>query len=298
MNSKQRAYLELHFAVLLFGLTAILGDLIHLSALLIVWWRVLITCISLFFLIRFGQSLAHIPKEAIWKFMGIGVLVALHWLCFFGAVKYSNASICLVCMATTSFFTSFLEPLLLRQKIKWYEILLGLMIIPGMVLVVNNTQLSMMAGIWVGLLSAFLAAVFSILNKKMVDQADPMSITFIELGSAWLFLSLILPIFFYYNPAALFWPTQLDFSYLAILALLCTTLAYVLALRALKHISAFASNLTINLEPVYGILLAYFLLQENEELSEGFYYGVCIILVAVFSYPFLTRLFEKKDSQA
>ncbi|MFK8101809.1 MAG: DMT family transporter [Saprospiraceae bacterium] len=295
MKAKQRAYLELHFAVLLFGLTAILGDLIHLSALLIVWWRVLITCISLFFLIRFGKFLREIPRKIVLQFMGIGVLVALHWLCFFGAVKYSNASICLVCMATTSFFTSFLEPLLLQQRIKWYEILLGLLIIPGMVLVVNNTELSMMAGIAVGLLSAFLAAVFSILNKKMVDQADPMSITFLELGSAWLFLSLLLPFYFYYNPEASFLPNQTDLGYLAILALLCTTLAYVLSLRALKHISAFASNLTINLEPVYGILLAYFILQENEELSNGFYYGVCIILIAVFSYPFLTRLFENKD---
>ncbi len=295
MKAKQRAYLELHFAVLLFGLTAILGDLIHLSALLIVWWRVLITCISLFFLIRFGKVLRKIPRKIVFQFMGIGVLVALHWLCFFGAVKYSNASICLVCMATTSFFTSFLEPLLLQQRIKWYEMLLGLLIIPGMILVVNNTELSMMTGIVVGLLSAFLAAVFSILNKKMVDQADPMSITFLELGSAWLFLSLLLPLYFYYNPEASFLPNQADFGYLAILALLCTTLAYVLSLRALKHISAFASNLTINLEPVYGILLAYFILQENEELSNGFYYGVCIILIAVFSYPFLTRLFEDKS---
>ena len=292
MNPTQRAYLELHIAVLLFGITAILGDLILLPAVVLVWWRVLITCISLFFLIRMGAGLRGLPKKLVLQYMGIGVLVALHWITFFGSVKFSNASICLVCMATTSLFTSFLEPFLLKQKFKWYELLLGLLIIPGMALVVNSTEWSMLTGIIMGLTSAFLAAMFSILNKKLVTKAEPMSITFLELGSAWLFISLFFPFYFFKFPEAVFWPQGMDWVYLLILALLCTTLAYVLTLRALKYISAFASNLTINLEPVYGIILAWLILQENKELSSGFYLGCGMILLAVFSYPFIKKRFE------
>ncbi len=297
MNPRHRAYLELHIAVLLFGITAILGDLISLPAIVLVWWRVLITSISLLFLIQMGRQLRQLPVALIGQYMAIGVLVGLHWITFFGAVKYANASVCLVCMATTSLFTALLEPLLLRQKIRFYEILLGLLIIPGMVLIVNSLDFSMLYGVGMGLISALLASLFAILNKKLVDRADPMSITFLELSSAWLFICLLLPFYYQQNPEAAFWPQSLDWGYLLILALLCTTLAYLLALRALKHLSAFASNLTINLEPVYGITLAIFILQENKELSPHFYWGCLIILLTVFGYPFLKSKFEVAEDQ-
>ena len=287
----RRAYLELHLAVLLFGITAIIGDLITLSATVLVWWRVLITSVSLLFLIQFGRKLRNIPSPLIWKYLGIGVLVGLHWMTFFGSIKFSNASVCLVCMATTSFFTSLLEPFILGQKFHWYEITLGLIIIPGMILIVSSLEFSMLAGMALGLLSAILASLFSIFNKKYIDQAEPLSITFLELGSAWLFISLLLPFIFVSNPEISFWPQQADWIYLLVLALLCTTLAYVLALRALKFLSAFAANLTVNLEPVYGIVLAVIILKENQELSAGFYWGCLIILLAVFSYPFLKKRF-------
>ena len=292
MNETKRAYLQLHFAILLFGITAILGALIQLPALVLVWWRVLITSISLIFLIQFGRKLHLIPKKIIFRFMGIGVLVALHWFCFFAAIQYANASICLVCMATASFFTSFLEPIILGHRIKWFEIVLGLLIVPGMILVVNSTELSMMTGIWLGLTSAFLAALFTIFNKRYIDQAEPMSITFLELGTAWLFISLILPFYFYKNPELSFWPSWADFAYLLILALACTTLAYVLALHALKYISAFASNLAVNLEPVYGILLAAVILKEHQQLNSNFYMGAGVIIFSVLIYPYLKRRLE------
>ncbi len=294
MNKTKQAYFELHIAVALFGLTAILGDLISLSATVLVWWRVLITSMSLFVLIRFGKTLKGLPKSLILKFMGIGVLIALHWITFFGSIKFSNASICLVCMATASFFTSILEPLILREKIKYYEIGLGLLIIPGMFLVVQSTGSDMIFGILLGLTSALLAAVFTILNKKFVETTDSMNITFIELTSAWIFICFLLPILFWNDPNLSFMPVGMDWVYLGILALLCTTLAFVLSLRALKHISAFAANLTVNLEPVYGIILAYFILNEGEQLSTGFYYGAAIIILAVFFYPFIKSFFEPK----
>ncbi|MCB0584891.1 MAG: EamA family transporter [Phaeodactylibacter sp.] len=297
MDNEKRAYLELHIAVFLFGFTAILGGLIQLSALAIVWWRVLITSLSLLFLIRGGKALRRLPRVTILQFMGVGVLVALHWLAFYGAIKLANASITLICMATTSFFTSFTEPLILRQRMRWHEAVLGLAIIPGMALIVSSTEASMNAGILAGLSAALIAAFFASLNKKLIGRSDEMSITFLELGSAWLFLCLVLPIYISQSDEPIqLMPAPADWAYLIILSLLCTTLAYILALRSLRHLSAFASNLVVNLEPVYGIALAWFILKEHQDLSPGFYWGVLIILAAVFGYPFLRRTAGKKQS--
>lgn len=291
MHPERRAYIELHIAVLLFGFTAILGDLIQLSALVLVWWRVLLTSLSLLFLVRLGSLLRRLPRAAILRYMGIGVIVALHWLAFYGAIKLANASIALVCMALTSFFTSLLEPLIMQQRLRWYQLAMGLLMVPGMALIVNSTELSMHNGIWAGIAAAFLAALFSTLNKRYVSQANPMEITLLELGSAWLFLSLVLPLYHRVLPQGLdrFWPAPSDWLWLALLAFLCTTLAYVLALRSLRYLSAFISNLTINLEPVYGIVLAWLLLGDNKELSPAFYAGVALILAVVFIYPAVER---------
>lgn len=283
--SEKRAYLELHLAVLLWGFTAILGDLIQLSALVLVWWRVLITSVSLVFFVRARRLIRDIGWAQVLRFAGIGVLAGLHWICFYGAIKLANASVSLICMATTSFFTSLLEPFIMRQPVRWLDILLGLLVVPGMALVVSGTADSMNIGILVGLLSAFLAATFGTLNKKYIGKSDPLRITFLELGSAWLFLSLLLP----FVPTETFWPSPTDWGYLLVLALLCTTFAYALSLRALYHLSAFAANLTINLEPVYGIGLAWILLNDHQELGPYFYIGVLIIMVVVFSYPLLKR---------
>lgn len=282
----------MHLAVLLFGFTAILGALIQLPAISIVWWRVLLTCISIVFLMQVRSIFTRLSYQQILQFMGIGVLVGSHWVCFYGSIKLANASVALICMATTALFTSFLEPLLFRRAVRWYEVVLGLMIIPGMYLIVDSLESGMLLGVWVGLLSAFLASLFATLNKKVITNARPFAITFLELGSAWLFLTLLFPFYLQTNENVAFVPPSLaDWFYLLALALLCTTLAYSLSLRALHHISAFASNLSLNLEPVYGILLAWVLLNENEELSDNFYYGVLLILLTVFSYPLLRKWF-------
>ncbi|MFT6321903.1 MAG: drug/metabolite transporter (DMT)-like permease [Granulosicoccus sp.] len=290
MNPIRKAYLQLHIAVLFFGFTAILGNdkLISIPAISIVWWRVLFTSVSLFFLINFGKSLRKIPKRYLWQYMVIGAIVALHWVCFFGSVKLAgNSSVTLVCMATGALFTALIEPLVLKTKFQKKDLLLGILVIPGMALVVGNVSSDMWLGIVVGLISAFLASVFSIWNKMIIDEADPKDITFLEMSSGWLFISCILPFVLHFDESIAFMPVGLDWIYLLLLALLCTTFAYVLSLRALKHLSAFASTLTFNLEPVYGILIAYFFL--DEKLSVGFYLGVLIILGAVFLYPFMNQ---------
>jgi len=289
MQPTQRAYVEMHFAVFLYGFTAILGDLIQLPATILVWWRVLITSISLLFLIQFGKNLYTIPKKLIGQYMGIGILIGLHWITFFGSVKYANASVAMVCYATTAFFASVLEPLLTEKKLQKSELLLGFLVIPGMILVAQSVPQGMLIGILLGLLSAILIACFAIFNKKLVDKADPTNITFLELSSSWLFISLFLPLFYWNSADSPFLPSNMDWVYLLILSLLCTTLAFVINLRALKHISAFTSTLIGNLEVLYGIVLAIIILKENKELSFSFYIGALIILVTVFGHPFLNK---------
>ncbi|MFZ1751202.1 MAG: DMT family transporter [Saprospiraceae bacterium] len=294
LTQENSAYLKIHIAVVLFGFTAILGDLIAMPAIMIVWWRVLITSISLLLFIRFGRQLKNLPVSLIKKYAVIGMVIGLHWICFYGSVKLSNASICLICMSTTSLFTSIIEPLYVRSRFNKLELIMGILIIPGMVLIVNNIDVNYIAGVWVGLLSAFLAAVFSILNKANIKGADPYTISFIELSSAWGMISILLILMWVtgYAPKLYIPPTMADWLYLIVLALLCTTFAHVLTLKSLKYLTAFASNLVINLEPVYGIILAIVILNEHRDLHAMFYVGASLILLSVISYPYLNKKFH------
>jgi drug/metabolite transporter (DMT)-like permease len=291
----RRAYLELHFAVLLYGFTAILGVLIHLPALVLVWWRVTIALSAMFLYGNIPLKMKQLPKRDKIHLLGIGLVVGLHWLSFFGAGKLANASITLVAFATTSFMSSFLEPFLMRQKIKWYEVGIGIVIVPAMAYVVGTLPSNMGIGVVIALISAFLAVLFSILNKKMIAKTDPLSISFFNLSGAWLLLSLILPFYFQYDTHAQFLPSFNDWIFLLILSLLCTNLGYWLGIRSLRHLSAFSVALTVNLEPVYGIILAWLILKEDKQLNPSFYVGASVIIFAVLGYPFLKSMFEKKS---
>jgi len=284
-----RAFLHLHVAVFLFGFTAILGALIDLNAIVLVWWRLLLTCLSLLLLARVWRQLPSIARSDLWILLGIGCLVALHWVTFFASVKLANASVALVCYSTTALFTAVLNPFFSKQKISQWEILLGILVIPGMALVVQGVTVEMQLGVWVGLLSAFLIALFTLGNKQMVARYDPLLLTLVELAAGLGLISAIGVIALLFDFQFQFWPQSSDWIFIVILALLCTTLGYVLQLKALRHISAFVANLAMNLEPIYGILLAYFILQENQELSLKFYLGVLLILAAIFIYPILRK---------
>lgn len=288
MNTVQKSFVQIHIAVLLWGFTAVLGKLITLSTLQLVWWRVLLTSISLSFLLKKFSRIKKVDKQTKIRIIGIGFLVGLHWLCFYGSVKLSNSSIAVVCMATVSLMTSIIEPLFFKKKIQWKEILLGLMILPGMLLIVN-TNLNWISGIVVGLIGALLAAIFSVLNKKAVTTADPLSVTYLEINGVLILTTLILPFYYYFFPIEQFIPGGKDFVFLLVLALACTSLPFLLSMMSLRHISTFSSNFILNLEPVYGILLAWLILNENEELSPQFYWGVLLIMGVVFGYSFLTR---------
>lgn len=282
------AYLQLHGAVILYGFTAILGNVIDMSAIMIVWWRVVITSVSLLFFIKFRKEVLGMPRRKILQYLGIGFLIGLHWLCFYGAIKLANSSIALICAATVAFFTSLLEPLINRRRVDFLELLLGFMVIPGMYIVARNVDVSHLMGLWVGLAAALLAAIFSIYNKRYVNDASPYTINFLEMVSATVLVSLVIPFVHHYGDLGPLLPQRsIDWVYLLILALVCTTFCNVIALKALKHLSAFASNLVFNFEPLYGVILAAFLLKEYEQLTPGFYLGGSLITIIVLMYPWL-----------
>ncbi len=280
----------MHIAVFLFGFTAILGKLITLKEIALVWNRLWIAVLGLLFIPGVIRGIQHIPAKKRWTFAGIGVIVALHWITFYGSIKIGNsASITLACFATTTLFTSFLEPLITKSKIKPIEVLIGAFVILGIVLLSGVGEYYYKA-IAVGLLSALLAALFSVLNKKHIIGFNSISISVIELAAGFLFISLIMPFSSNYFPQENWLPQGTDWPWILTLGLLCTSLAYVLALSSLKELSAFVSNLSINLEPVYGILLAIVILGEAEDLNVDFFLGTSIILLAVILHPILNRL--------
>jgi len=286
MAPERKALLQIHFCVLLWGFTAILGKLISLPALELVWWRMLIVVVVLLAWVPLWRELRTIRKRTLAVFAGIGVIVALHWLTFYGAIKLSNASVAASCMAVGPLFLAVIEPWIVRRPFDARELVVGLIALPGVALVVGGTPAGMQLGLAVGILSAFLVAIFGALNKRYVEQAGPLLVTGVELAAGTAFLTLV----------ALAWqgeapwhavPDERDAWLLAALALGCTLLPFALALRALRHMSAFTSQLVVSLEPVYAIVLAIVLLGEQRELTPTFYLGVALILAAVFTHSWL-----------
>lgn len=297
MSERTKAYFQLHLAVLLFGFTAILGRLITLSELVIVWYRLLFTCISLLFIPQVWRALKAMPWKRVFQLLGIGMVVSAHWVMFYGAVKYANVSVTLSCMATASFFTALVEPLITGKPLKAYELLLGILIIPGIYIIFYFSEFYR-AGIIMGLLAALLAAIFASFNKRIVASQDALTMTFVELGGGFLFLSGLLPFYWQFFPKASLMGGTSDWLFLIILALLCTTFAYVLSIHALKQLTAFANAMTINLEPIYGILLAFLIFQENESMDNRFYLGTGLVLLAVFLHPVIEYWVKRKKSIA
>jgi drug/metabolite transporter (DMT)-like permease len=293
MEAVKGAYLRMHIAVLLFGFTGILGKLISVDGFGVTWWRILLTVASFLVWPGMVKKALALPADVRWKLAGIGVLVALHWATFFGAIAMTNASVTLAMLASIAFFTAILEPLITGSKFKWYELALGCTVIPGVILIKNSTDFPLI-GIATALFSALCSAVFSVLNKVMVAKHEPATMTFVELASGFGFMTLLLPFVLLLDDSPKFVPQGWDFLYLPILAWLCTTVAYVLSLRALEHLSTFTSNLTINLEPIYTILIAWLLLGEDKELHPGFYIGAAVIIGSVFLHPFLARWLDPR----
>ncbi|MEN1970887.1 DMT family transporter [Luteimonas sp. MJ204] len=293
MTPTTRAQLQVHLCVVLWGFTAILGKLITLPALPLVWWRMLLVAAALALVPRVWRGVRAMPRRLLLSYAGIGVLVALHWLTFYGAVKLANASVAATCMALATVFVAMIEPRLARRRFSRAELALGVSVLPGVALVVGGIPDGMRIGVAVGAVSALFVALFGSLNKRLVDHADPLVVTAIELGSGAIALTLLAPVMPLLFPAfagPLFvLPGAADAGYLLLLAFACTLFPFALSLVALRHMSAFSAQLAVNLEPVYAIVLAIVLLSEQQELSLPFYLGVVIILAAVLVHPMLAR---------
>ncbi len=288
MSAAAKARLQIHFCVFLWGFTAILGKLITLAALPLVWWRMLLVSGTLLLVPRVWRALRVVPLRLALAYAGIGVIVSLHWLTFYGAIKLANASVAATCIAVAPLFLVFLEPLLARRRFELRELLLALIVVPGVALVVDGVPAGMRLGVAVGVLSALLVATFSALNKRLVAHADPLAVTALELGAGAAFLTMLAPLLPHSGSA---WPLPdaHDALLLLILAYACTLLPFALSLHALRQVSAFSMQLITNLEPVYAIILAIVLLHEQRVLDARFYLGVMVILGAVFLHPLLSR---------
>lgn len=288
LTPSSKAQLQIHFCVVLWGFTAILGKLITLRALPLVWWRMLIVAIALLLFPRMWRGLRAMTWRTIGAYAGIGVLVACHWLTFYGAIKLANASVGAVCIAIAPIFLALIEPWVTRRRFEPRELLLGIGVVPGVALIVGGIPSGMRLGLAVGVVSALFVACFSACNKRMAHHGSALTVTFIELGAGTIFLTLIAPLLPHASPLIPL-PDLHDTGLILVLSLVCTLLPFALVLRALRHVSAFTMQIATNLEPVYAIVLAIVLLGEQHQLDPLFYLGVVIVLASVLAHPLISR---------
>ena len=289
----KKAFIQLHIAVFLAGFTGILGRLISLNEGMIVWYRLLLTATTMWLLFGLKKKIRSIPLKDILQISGVGFIAAMHWVTFYGSIKYSNVSVALVCFSAISFFTAVFEPMILRKRIKWTEMFLGLMTIAGIYIIFHfDTQYK--TGIIVGLISAVLAALFPIYNRQFLQRINVETMLTWQQTGGLISLSVLLPFYLRQFPIVSFFPGIEDLLWLLVLAWFCSVIAFQFSSNALKRLSAFTVNLTYNLEPVYGILLAFIVYKENKLLSKWFYTGFAIIAAALIIHLFLLMKHEKK----
>jgi drug/metabolite transporter (DMT)-like permease len=283
-------YVELHFIVILLGFTAILGKLILLPAPVLVWYRTMFAFIALFIWLNVKRTKYLLPIRQVLQLLGIGLVVGTHWIFFFGAIKVSNVSVTLGCLASGTLFASLLEPLIFRRRVYWFEVLTGLVIIFGLYLIFQF-ETRYITGIIFSLIAFFLSSLFTVLNKKITLRFNQNVVGFYEMIGGWIGVSIYLLISGEINTASLSF-TWSDFICLALLAVVCSAYAFSAIVRIMKEISAYVVVLSINLEPIYGIVLAYFIFGQSEYMTFGFYAGTLILLFSIFSYPLFERKFK------
>jgi drug/metabolite transporter (DMT)-like permease len=293
-TSLKKAFLQLHVAIIFAGFTAILGKLIQLNEGLLTFYRMLLSALILAAFLSYKKQMERISAKNKMKLLGVGAIIAIHWVTFYGSIKYSNVSVSVTCLSTIGFFTSFFEPLLMRRKVDFVEVLLGLLAIAGVYLIFNFYP-EYKLGILFGIISAMFACIFPIINKKLLIEFSPNTVTLYEMSGGCIALVLLLPFYLKFFPAAYYLPTFTDWWWLIILAAVCTAFAFNLSLQALKHISAFTTNLSYNFEPVYSIILAFIIFKENKFLGSGFYFGLGLILLAVTFQ--MMRVYEEKKTR-
>ncbi|MBZ5855717.1 DMT family transporter [Flavihumibacter profundi] len=288
------AFLRLHLAVFLAGFTGILGRLITLNEGLLVWYRLLFSAITLWIFFGLQKKVQKISFRQIAAITGAGFVAAVHWVTFYGAIKYANVSVALVCFSAIGFFTAIIEPLFLRRKPILTEVLLGLLMMLG-IYIIFHFDPRFKTGIIIGLFSAMLGAIFPVLNRQLLKKVNVETLTTYELSGGFLTLSVLLPFYLRQFPTEHIFPNLTDLGWLLFLAWVCTVWAFQLSSYALKHISAFTVNLTYNLEPVYGIILAFIVYNENKYLGWNFYAGLLVIILGVSLH--MWRVFRTRTRQ-
>ena len=289
----KKAFFQLHIAVFLAGFTGILGRLITLNEGLLVWYRLLITAVTMWLLFGFAKKIRTLNTKQILAICGVGCIAALHWVTFYASIKYANVSVALVCFSTIGFFTALFEPLILRKPLNRVELLLGIVTLLGIYLIFHfDTHFK--TGIIVGIISAILAALFPIYNRELLKKTNVETLLSWQQTGGLIFLSACLPFYLQRFPVDNFIPGWSDLGWLLVLSWICSVIAFRLSALALKKLSAFTVNLTYNLEPVYGIILAFAVYQENKFLSKWFFIGFGIIAAALIFHIILLVKEERK----
>lgn len=290
MNATPADYLKLHLIVVVLGLTAILGRLTDVSALGVVFFRTLIAAAGIGLWMLYKRKTLKISKLNFWRLVGTGALMAAHWMCFFGSARVATVAVSLVCYSTTSFFTSLIEPYFQKRPISWVEVFLGVLVVAGIGFVFAF-EYQYITGIILGLIGAFLAAVFSVFNAQFTNQIEAATITFYEMLGAFLSSWLLIPLVILFSAGQTFQliPSPADWKWLIILGIFCTVFPYIELLHLFKKMTAFTVNLSLNMEPIYGIIVAYFIFGESEKMTGGFYVGAVLILITVVGHPMIER---------
>ncbi|MBO9614155.1 MAG: DMT family transporter [Dyadobacter sp.] len=297
-STSVRSYLHLHFLVMIWGFTAIVGLMVSISPVALVLYRTFFAAVGLGVVVLLFKKSFWVAGRDLARILGVGFLLSAHWMLFFASARVSTASVCLAGMATTSLWTSLLEPLVNKRKISPLEVGLGILAFAGLY-VVFRFEFDHALGLGLAIASAMLAASFTVANSHLVQRIDAWVITFYEMSAASLFSLLFLGISESnnWNGGAPFIPAPGDWIWILFLALVCTVYASTMATQLMKQFSAYLINLTINLEPVYGIALAFFIFGEKERMTQGFYMGTLLILLAVILYPLLTTTVMKKNNR-
>ncbi len=289
-----RSYLLLHFIVFIWGFTAILGKLISIDALPLVWYRMGLASFIIYAYMRFKKLSLKVSTKTFITLLIAGIIIALHWVTFFMAIKVSNVSIALATMSTGALFTALLEPIWYGRKLILYELLFGLLVILGLLLIYSvNSEFTY--GILLALVSALLGAVFTLINGQLIKVHKPAAISFYELSTGAIFMTLLLGLQGEFSPE-FFALSAKDWIYLLILASVCTAFAFIASVKVMRFVSPYTVMLTVNMEPVYGILMAFFVFGESEKMNIYFYLGALVILATVVTNGILKNKGAKEAS--
>jgi len=279
-SDRFKDYLHLHFLVFIAGFTAILGELISIGSLSLVWYRMAIAGVLMWIFIALTKTKLKVNRRSIYGFALAGIIIALHWVTFFESINQSNIAITLSMFSSGAFFASFIEPLFFRRKVQGYEMLFGLLVIVG-ILLITSSELRYLNGILLGLSSALFSTLFAVINGKFIKEHKASVISFYEFLSGVLFLSVFILVKHSGLVASFFELSSNDWIFIFVLASVCTAYAFIASVHVMRSISPFTVILSYNLEPVYGIILALLLFPEKENMTTTFYFGAVIILLVV-----------------